>query len=62
MSSPVRIHEIAPLPPAHALTEEGLARYEKTFRQQYQKWGEVLARNAERLAKGSYSLHWLDTP
>jgi len=61
MSSPVRIHETRPLPPAHALTEEGLERYESSFREQYQQWAQLLARNAERLARGSYSLHWLDT-
>jgi hypothetical protein len=61
MSSPIRIHETRPLPPAHAHDEEALADYEASFREQYQEWAEVLAANAERLHAGSYSLHWMDT-
>ena len=49
------------LPPATAPSEDGLARYEQTFRTQYGQWSEILQRNAERLARGQYSLHWLDT-
>jgi len=60
-SSSIRIHETAPLPPAHALDEEGLASYEATFREHYQEWARLLDKNAERLHKGSYSLHWMDT-
>lgn len=38
-----------------------LEAYEARFRQQHTHWMEVLARNAERLGRGEYSLHWLDT-
>ncbi|HVP31556.1 MAG TPA: ferritin-like domain-containing protein [Myxococcota bacterium] len=61
MSQPLRTAEIAPLPPERPLSEEGLAHYEASFRQHYTEWAAVLQRNAERLARGQYSLHWLDT-
>lgn len=61
MSSPASVDPLAAPPPAHALTEEGLARYEDSFRHHYGEWAAILARNAERLSRGSYSLHWLDT-
>jgi len=41
--------------------EEALARYEAEFRQHYTQWMEILQRNAERLARGQFSLHWMDT-
>ncbi len=56
-----RIQDIDPLPPAVAMNEEGLARYEDAFRNHYKAWSEVLERNKERIHAGSYSLHWLDT-
>jgi hypothetical protein len=61
MSSPASVEKMDPLPPAQALGEEGLARYEESFRHHYAEWAAILARNAERLSRGSYSLHWLDT-
>lgn len=61
MTEPARIDSMRPLPPAHALTEEGLERYEEAFRSHYKAWAEVLARNAERIRRGRYSLHWLET-
>ncbi len=39
----------------------GLDSYESSFRDGHREWMAVLARNAERLARGQYSLHWLDT-
>src|SRR5262249_42030031 len=41
--------------------DEELARYEHRFREEQQRWQEILHRNAERLARGEYSLAWLDT-
>jgi hypothetical protein len=41
--------------------ESGLSRYEVSFGQTDTRWAEMLARNAERLVKGSYSFHWLNT-
>ena len=38
-----------------------LDAYEVAFREQHKEWLAVLARNAERLARGQYSLHWLNT-
>lgn len=38
-----------------------LTRYEIAFGQADTRWAEMLARNAERLTKGSYSFHWLKT-
>ncbi len=52
---------LRPLPTNLPLTEEGLTYYEEHFGQHYRQWSEILAANAERLHKGSYSLHWLDT-
>jgi hypothetical protein len=49
-----------PMPPPPDETD-ALARYETAFRQQYTEWAAVLQQNAERLAAGRYSLHWLDT-
>jgi hypothetical protein len=43
------------------LGEEELEAYEAKFRGYYQIWGELLEENMERLRKGSYSLHWLNT-
>ncbi len=61
MAPVTRAGVVQPLPPAQTLTEEGLERYETTFRQQYQDWAVILQRNAERMVRGQYSLHWLDT-
>jgi hypothetical protein len=40
---------------------EGLARYETAFGEHKTIWAEILEENAERLTRGSYSLHWMDT-
>jgi hypothetical protein len=50
--------DLKPLPTPGA---EGLAQYEAAFRERYRDWALILQENAERLAKGQYSLHWLDT-
>lgn len=55
----VRIHEVNPLPAA--LHEQELAGYEAAYRNHYQAWAEVLARNVEAIRRGSYSLHWMET-
>jgi hypothetical protein len=57
MSQPI----LKPLPPTLPLTEEGLAHYEQTFGQHYREWSAILQENAERLTRGQFSLHWLDT-
>jgi hypothetical protein len=41
--------------------EEALAEYEAEFQERYTRWMEILQRNAERLARGQFSLHWMDT-
>ncbi len=40
---------------------EVLDEYEAEFRRCYTRWMEILYRNAERLARGQFSLHWMDT-
>ena len=55
----VRIHEMKPLPAV--LHEQELAGYEAAYRNHYQAWAEVLARNVEAIRRGSYSLHWMET-
>lgn len=36
-------------------------RYASAFREEHPQWLALLERNAERLARGQYSLHWLNT-
>ena len=55
------IERIQPLPGEAPVHETELAAYEERFRRQHTKWAEILHRNAERLASGRHSLHWLDT-
>lgn len=43
------------------LDEEGLAAYRARFHEHYQRWGALLQENLDRLARGSYSLAWMDT-
>lgn len=57
MTQPV----LAAMPPVPTADDEALARYQATFRDQHRQWLEILARNSERLGRGQYSLHWLDT-
>ena len=52
--------EMDPLP-GSGLEAEALARYEDTFRNHYKEWAAMLQRNAARLRRGEYSLHWLDS-
>ncbi len=59
--SPGGAEPLTPLPPWVPCTEESLAYYEQRFGQRYNAWTEILQANAERLAAGRYSLHWLDT-
>lgn len=59
MSNPI---ENLTAPPAmEGLSEEGLAAYLEKFNRDRQIWGELLNRNVERIRKGSYSLHWMNT-
>jgi len=51
MATPAHSTAMMPPPPA-GLTDEGLARYEQEFREQYREWAAILERNAERLARG----------
>lgn len=41
--------------------EEKVRQYAQRFLEERTRWQEILLRNAERLARGQYSLHWLDT-
>lgn len=56
-----QITKLAPLPADHELTAEELARWEKNWHAHKQIWGEMLQENADRLKRGSYSLHWMKT-
>lgn len=53
--------DIRPLPAELPLNEEGLVYYEQKYGAHYRVWSEILSENAERLARGSYSLHWMNT-
>jgi hypothetical protein len=48
-------------PPPERHSGLDLEAYEASFREQHKQWLAILSRNAERLARGQYSLHWLDT-
>jgi hypothetical protein len=41
--------------------DAALAHYRATFHEHQRQWLAILERNAERLARGQYSLHWLET-
>jgi hypothetical protein len=58
MSQPVLAAPTTPPPATEA--DAGLARYQATFSQEHRQWSEILQRNAERMARGQYSLHWLE--
>lgn len=53
--------DVRPLPTTLPLDEEGLRHYEERYGVHYRQWSEILTENAARLARGSYSLHWMDT-
>jgi hypothetical protein len=46
------------LPP---LDEQETEAYVQKFKAYYEQWGALLQENLDRLNRGSYSLHWLDT-
>ena len=43
------------------MNEEQVAHYESEFKQHVTRWDEILERNAERMKRGQYSLHWMNT-
>ena len=55
MGEAIRAYEL------DAAADDGLAAYEHAFRTEHPEWSALLQENAERLASGRYSLHWLDT-
>jgi hypothetical protein len=57
----VRVDSLRPLPASSSMNEEAVARYESEFNQHATQWQEILERNNERMKKGSYSLHWMNT-
>lgn len=62
MAQSVLPEDVKPLPPAdQPASAEALAAYESAFLQHHRRWSEVLQENADRLARGRYSLHWLET-
>ncbi|HZH79440.1 MAG TPA: hypothetical protein VEY88_25695 [Archangium sp.] len=56
-----QVIKLAPLPLDHNLTGEELERWEKNWHEHKQVWGEMLQENADRMKKGTYSLHWMNT-
>ena len=61
MSESFRVESLRPLPASPSMNEEAVERYETEFKQHATKWQEILDRNVERMKKGSYSLHWMNT-
>ena len=61
MSTGLRAESLRPLPPASGMNEEQVAHYESEFKEHVTRWAEILERNAERMRRGQYSLHWMNT-
>lgn len=57
----IQVDKLAPLPADHNLGAEAVERWQKNWHAHKQIWGEMLQENADRMAKGSYSLHWMNT-
>ncbi len=53
--------DLTPLPSDAPMHPATVAAYEAAFEAHQQQWGEILQENSERLARGSYSLHWMRT-
>jgi len=56
-----KMETLKPLPTFNPMNEEQVARYESEFREHCNHWGEILERNGERMKRGEYSLHWMNT-
>ena len=61
MNEPVRVENLKPLNQPYLMDEAQLAEYEASYRNDYHAWAQVLSENVERIRRGSYSLHWLNT-
>ncbi len=61
MNDTARVLDRNQLDGPRLVEEERLAHYEATYREHCQAWALVLGENVERIRRGSYSLHWLDT-
>ena len=61
MSQTVRVDSMRPLPASPSMNEEAVNRYETMFKEHATHWQEILERNSERMKRGSYSLHWMNT-
>lgn len=53
--------DIQPLPTELPLDEERLQHYEQAYGVHYRQWSEILMENHQRLQRGEYSLHWMNT-
>lgn len=61
MSTPARRLEPSTAAAAASMNDEQVTAYEKRFREDYQGWSELLGQNVDRIKRGSYSLHWMNT-
>ncbi len=57
MAQGVRVQDPQPA----TVGEAAVQWYERRFGEENPEWTAILQRNAERLARGQFSLHWLDT-
>ena len=55
------LENLAAPPHEIELEEQAVAEYEARFRSHVQIWGELLEENLDRLRRGSFSLHWMET-
>ncbi len=55
------LENLAAPPHEIELEEQAVAEYEARFRSHAQIWGELLEENLDRLRRGSFSLHWMET-
>ncbi len=61
MASTPDLSDVKPLPSEAPMHPTTVAAYEAAFEAHQHRWGEILQENAERMARGSYSLHWMNT-
>ena len=61
MSESLRVDSLRPLPPSPSMNEEAVRRTSPSSSSTPPSGQEILERNAERMKRGSYSLHWMNT-
>jgi hypothetical protein len=58
---PLRVDEMAAPPVEFDIGAEGVARYEEAFKAHASQWAALLEENYDRMRRGQFSLHWMNT-